>query len=116
VVKPPKAGVNWKQAGLTFAVTTAATILGVSLFNKMMGGGQTSSSESPQSGNPQSGNPQSGYSQSGYSQYTQSGYPPSGYPPSGYPPSGYPPSGYRRDVDHDKRADFFGEPHSSRGL
>jgi hypothetical protein len=106
---PPKEaapkGSNWKTYGMNFLVGTAATMVGASILKSIMGPPDSESGiglvigSSPSSGdqNPQPySNPGPGpqYQQYQYGQYQNQ----------------------RRSVDHGKRADFFGEPHSSHGL
>jgi hypothetical protein len=99
---PPKdaapKGSNLKSYAFNFVVGTAATMAGLSILNAITGPSRsapatssTTSTSSPSSGyqNPQS------YSNPGPQYQYQN---------------------QQRSVDHGKRADFFGEPHSSHGL
>ena len=98
-------GSTVKSLAFNFLVVTAATMVGASIIKAITGPSESSSppatSSDSQDSQYQQTSTQSGPTQygNGY-QYQQGSY--------------Y--QNQRRGVDHDKRADFFGEPHSSHGL
>ena len=102
--KPPKTGgPGWRGHALNFLIGTAATMTAITVLKAMSGSGSTTAAAPSQ-------DDQSSSSQSSY-------YPTSTYPStyqSGQNQYGY--GQYQSQPDRGKRADLFGEPHSSYGL
>jgi hypothetical protein len=110
--EPPKNavgnGVNMKQLALNFVVGITSSLFAASIFEDMTGSFKSApatSSTSSANQNAQHNSYNSTYPsgstltpRSGQTQYEYVQYP-----------------NQQRAVDHGKRADFFGEPHSSHG-
>ena len=115
-LKHKKGGPGWRGYLTNFLIGTAATMTAVAILNKISGSGSSKAAAPSQDDQPDS---------------SQSSYPPTSTNPPAYPSTTNYPSTYQtgqnqygygqyqnqqRAADRDKRADFFGEPHSSYGL
>jgi hypothetical protein len=109
--EPTPKGTNVKSLALNFLVGTVATMAGVSILKGITGGFSSNTPASPTSSANQN-TPASSTSSANQNTQYQSTSGSTLTPQSGYTQN----QNQQRAVDHGKRADIFGEPHSSHGL